>query len=102
VYSTLRARRARQRDVLRGETAGAGARLRELAQRHGLPATTAFQGDEEVRLVSVRQGLALGKVSAVLVYLDAKGRLVTLELLPGGEVKIPLERTARCSSSIPC
>jgi anti-sigma factor RsiW len=82
-----------QRVVLPSETAGASARLRELAQRHGLPATTAFQGDAELRLVSARQGLALGKVSAVLVYLDAKGRLVTLEILPGGEVTIPRERT---------
>ncbi len=82
-----------QRDVLPSETAGASARLRELAQRYGLPTTTAFQGDAEVRLVSARQGLTLGKVSAVLVYLDAKGRLVTLEILPGGEVIIPRERT---------
>jgi hypothetical protein len=82
-----------QRDLLQRETAEAGTRLRELSQRYGLPATTAFQGDEEVRLVSVRQGLALGKVSAVLVYLDSKGRLVTLEILPGGDVKIPRERT---------
>ena len=82
-----------QRDLLQAETAGAGTRLRELAQSYGLPATTAFQGDAEVRLVSVRQGRALGKVSVVLVYLDAKGRLVTLELLPGGEVKIPADRT---------
>jgi anti-sigma factor RsiW len=82
-----------QRDVLRSETAGASARLRELAQRYGLPVTTAFQGDAELPLVSARQGLALGKVSAVLVYLDAKGRLVTLEILPGGEVTIPRERT---------
>ncbi len=82
-----------QRDVLPSETAGASARLRELAQRYGLPATTAFQGDAEVRLVSARQGLTLGKVSAVLVYLDAKDRLVTLEILPGGDVTIPRERT---------
>jgi anti-sigma factor RsiW len=82
-----------QRAVLPSETAGVSARLRELAQRYDLPATTAFQGDAELRLVSARQGLALGKVSAVLVYLDAKGRLVTLEILPGGEVTIPRERT---------
>lgn len=82
-----------QRGVLASETAGARARLRELAQRYGLPATTAFQGDAELRLVSARQGLALGKVSAVLVYLDAKERLVTLEILPGGDVTIPRERT---------
>jgi hypothetical protein len=82
-----------QRDRLERETAEAGTRLRELAQRYGLPAPTAFQGDEEVRLVSVRQGFALGKVSAVLVYLDSNARLVTLEILPGGEVKIPPERT---------
>jgi len=82
-----------QRDVLPSETAGASARVRELAQRYGLPTTTAFQGDAEVRLVSARQGLTLGKVSAVLVYLDAKDRLVTLEILPGGDVTIPRERT---------
>jgi anti-sigma factor RsiW len=83
----------RERDVLPSETAGASARVRELAQRYGLPVTTAFQGDAEVRLVSARQGLTLGKVSAVLVYLDAKDRLVTLEILPGGDVTIPRERT---------
>ena len=83
----------RQRDLLERETGEAGTRLRELAQRYGLPATTAFQGDEEVRLVSVRQGVALGKVSAVLVYIDSKGRLVTLEILPGGDLKVPRERT---------
>jgi anti-sigma factor RsiW len=82
-----------QRDRLQRETAEAGTRMRELAQRYGLPAPTAFQGDEEVRLVSVRQGFALGKVSAMLVYLDSKARLVTLEILPGGDVKIPPERT---------
>jgi anti-sigma factor RsiW len=82
-----------QRDLLQRETAEARTRLQELAQRYGLPATTAFQGDEEVRLVSVRQGLALGKVSAVLVYIDSKGRLVTLEILPGGDLKVPRERT---------
>jgi anti-sigma factor RsiW len=83
----------RQRDLLQRETAEARTRLLELAQRYGLPATTAFQGDEEVRLVSVRQGLALGKVSALLVYIDSKGRLVTLEILPGGDLKVPRERT---------
>jgi hypothetical protein len=67
--------------------AGAGAALRPAR------ATTAFQGDEKVRLVSVRQGFALGKVSAVLVYLDSKARLVTLEILPGGDLKIPPDRT---------
>jgi anti-sigma factor RsiW len=82
-----------QRDLLQRETAEAATRLQELAQRYGLPATTAFQGDEEVRLVSVRQGLALGKVSAVLVYIDSNGRLVTLEILPGGDLKVPRERT---------
>lgn len=82
----------RQRDVLPSETVGADARLRELAQRYGLPATTAFQGDAELPLVSARQGLALGKVSALLVYMDAKRRLVTLEIVPGGEVTIPRER----------
>jgi anti-sigma factor RsiW len=82
-----------QRDLLQRETAESGTRLRELAQRYDLPATTAFQGDEEVRLVSVRQGFALGKVSAVLVYLDSKARLVTLEILPGGDLKIPPDRT---------
>lgn len=83
----------RQRDLLQRETAEARTRLLDLAQRYGLPATTAFQGDEEVRLVSVRQGVALGKVSAVLVYIDSKGRLVTLEILPGGDLKVPRERT---------
>ena len=83
----------RQRELLQRETAEAATRLQDLAKRYGLPATTAFQGDEEVRLVSVRQGLALGKVSAVLVYIDSKGRLVTLEILPGGDLKVPPERT---------
>lgn len=83
-----------QRAALPNETAGASARLSELSQRTGLPATTAFQGDGELRLVSARQGRALGKVSAVLVYLDAKERLVTLEILPGGDVTIPRERTS--------
>jgi len=82
-----------QRDLLQRETAEAKMRLQELSQHYGLPATTAFQGDEEVRLVSVRQGVALGKVSAVLVYIDSKGRLVTLEILPGGDLKVPRERT---------
>ena len=82
-----------QRDLLQRETAEAKMRLQELSQRYGLPATTAFQGDEEVRLVSARQGHALGKVSAVLVYLDSKGRLVTLEILPAGDLKVPRERT---------
>ena len=60
----------RQRDLFPTETAGAPALLRELSQRYRLPATTAFPGDDELRLVSVRPGTALGKVSAILVYLD--------------------------------
>lgn len=82
-----------QRDLFPGETAGAPALLRELAQRYGLPATTAFPGDAELRLVSVRPGTALGKVSAILIYLDKEARLVTLEILPGNEVQIPPKRT---------
>jgi hypothetical protein len=82
-----------QRDLLPSETAGAPALLRELAQRYGLPATTAFPGDAELRLVSVRPGTALGKISAILVYLDKQARLVTLEILPGNEVQIPPKRT---------
>jgi hypothetical protein len=82
-----------QRDLLPGETAAAPALLRELAQRYGLPVTTAFPGDAELRLVSVRAGTALGKVSAILVYLDKEARLVTLEILPGNEVQIPPGRT---------
>jgi len=81
------------RGQLAANTAESDARLRELTQRHGLPATTAFQGDDEVRLVSVRQGNALGKVSALLVYVDRQNRLVTLEILPGAGVTIPRERT---------
>jgi anti-sigma factor RsiW len=81
-----------QRDALQRETPDT-TRLRDLTQRHGLPAATAFQGDEEVRLVSVREGRVQGKVSAVLVYVDTRGRLVTLEMLPGGNVTIPPERT---------
>ena len=50
-----------QRDLFPSETAGAPALLRELAQRYGLPATTAFPGDAELRLVSVRPGTALGR-----------------------------------------
>ena len=82
-----------QRDLFPSETAGAPALLRELAQRYGLPVTTAFPGDAELRLVSVRPGTALGKVSAILVYLDKEARLVTLEILPGNEVQIPPNRT---------
>jgi len=84
-----------QRDLFPSETAGAPALLRELAQRYGLPATTAFPGDAELRLVSVRPGTALGKVSAILVYLDKEARLVTLEILPGNEVQIPPNRTRK-------
>jgi anti-sigma factor RsiW len=84
-----------QRGLFPGETAAAPARLRELAQRYGLPATTAFPGDAELRLVSVRPGTALGKVSAILVYLDKDARLVTLEILPGNEVQIPPDRTRK-------
>jgi anti-sigma factor RsiW len=82
-----------QRGLFPSETAAAPALLRELAQRYGLPATTAFPGDAELRLVSVRPGAALGKVSAILVYLDKQGRLVTLEILPGNDVQIPPNRT---------
>jgi len=81
------------RGQLAADTAQADARLRELTQRHGLPAATAFHGDDEVRLVSVRQGSALGKTSALLVYADRQNRLVTLEILPGADVTIPKERT---------
>jgi putative zinc finger protein len=84
-----------QRDLLPNETAGAGARLRELAERYSLPATTAFPGDPELQLISVRPGSALGRVSAVLIYLDRQGRLVTLEILPGKDVQIPPDRTRR-------
>src|SRR5207253_1375803 len=52
-------------------------------------------GDAELRLVSVRPGTALGKVSAILVYLDKEARLVTLEILPGNEVQIPPNRTRK-------
>jgi hypothetical protein len=83
----------RQRDLFPTETAGAPALLRELSQRYRLPATTAFPGDDELRLVSVRPGTALGKVSAILVYLDKAARLVTLEILPGNDVQIPAGRT---------
>ncbi len=83
------------RRLVPSETAGAPALLRELAQRYGLPATTAFPGDAELRLVSVRPGTALGKVSAILVYLDKEARLVTLEILPGNEVQIPPNRTRK-------
>jgi anti-sigma factor RsiW len=81
------------RGQLAANPAESDARLRELTQRHGLPAATAFQGDDEVRLVSVRQGNALGKTSALLVYVDRQNRLVTLEILPGAGVTIPRERT---------
>lgn len=82
-----------QRGQLASDAADTDARLRELTQQHGIPAATAFHGDDDVRLVSVRKGSALGKVSAVLVYVDRQGRLVTLEILPGGDVTIPKDRT---------
>jgi anti-sigma factor RsiW len=82
-----------ERTQLAAESAESDARLRDLTQRHGLPAATAFHGDEEVRLVSVRQGSVLGRTSALLVYVDRQGRLVTLEILPGTDVTIPRERT---------
>ena len=41
----------------------------------------------------MRQGSALGKTSALLVYADRQNRLVTLEILPGADVTIPKERT---------
>jgi hypothetical protein len=82
-----------ERTQLAAESAESDARLRDLTQRHGLPAATAFHGDEEVRLVSVRQGSALGRTSALLVYVDRQGRLVTLEILPGNDVTIPRDRT---------
>lgn len=75
------------------DAAQTDARLRELTQRHGLPAATAFHGDDEVRLVSVRQGSALGRTSALLVYADRQNRLVTLEILSGTDVTIPREQT---------
>ena len=83
----------RQRERLPAETAGAPVRLRELAQQYGLPTATAFQGDADLRLVSVRPGSVLGKVSATLVYLDKQARLVTLDILPGNDVQIPPDRT---------
>jgi anti-sigma factor RsiW len=82
-----------QRELLPAETAGAPARLRELAQQYGLPTATAFQGDADLRLVSVRPGSVLGKVSATLIYMDKQARLVTLDILPGNEVQIPPDRT---------
>jgi anti-sigma factor (TIGR02949 family) len=83
----------RQRDLFPSETANAPVLLRELAQRYRLPTTTAFPGDEDLRLVSVRPATALGKVAAVLVYLDKENRLVTLEIAPGNDVQIPPKRT---------
>ena len=82
-----------ERTQLAAESAESDARLRDLTQRHGLPAATAFHGDEDVRLVSVRQGSVLGRTSALLVYVDRQGRLVTLEILPGNDVTIPRDRT---------
>jgi anti-sigma factor RsiW len=84
-----------QRDLLPGETSGAPLRLRELAQRYGLPTATAFQGDADLQLVSARPGSVLGKVSAILVYMDKQARLVTLEILPGNDVQIPPDRTRK-------
>jgi anti-sigma factor RsiW len=82
-----------QRDLLSGETAGAPLRLRELGQRYNLPTATAFPGDADLQLVSVRPGSVLGRVSAILVYMDKQARLVTLEILPGNDVQIPPDRT---------
>jgi anti-sigma factor RsiW len=82
-----------QRAQLGADSANTDARLRDLTRQYGIPAATAFHGDDEVRLVSVRQGSALGKTSAVLVYLDRQGRVVTLEVLPGGDVTIPKDKT---------
>jgi len=84
-----------QRGLLSGETAGAPLRLRELAQRYGLPTATAFPGDADLQLVSVRTGSVLGKVSATLVYMDKQARLVTLDILPGKDVQIPPDRTRK-------
>jgi len=83
----------RQRQMLPAETAGAPGRLRELAEKYGLSTAAAFPGDADLRLVSVRPGSVLGKVSATLVYLDKQARLVTLDILPGNEVQIPPNRT---------
>lgn len=83
----------RQRERLQVEGSDAASRLSDLGKQTGLPAATAFHGDPELRLVAARQGRALGKVSALLAFLDSRGRLVTLELLPGDEITIPRERT---------
>ena len=64
----------------------------EIQQRLGVPTTTAFRGDTDLRLVGVEPTYALGHPGAILVFRDPEGRLVTLLIVRAPEVAIPRER----------
>jgi hypothetical protein len=64
----------------------------EIQQRLGVPTTTAFRGDADLRLVAVEPTHALGHPGAILVFRDAKDRLVTLLIVRAPEIAIPRER----------
>jgi anti-sigma factor RsiW len=64
----------------------------EIQQRLGVPTTTAFRGDAQLRLVSVTPTYALGHPGAILVFRDPNDRLVTLLIVRAPEVSIPRER----------
>ncbi|MGH7331707.1 MAG: anti-sigma factor family protein [Candidatus Rokuibacteriota bacterium] len=64
----------------------------EIQQRLGVPTTTAFRGDADLRLVAVEPTYSLGHPGAILVFRDPDGRLVTLLIVRAPEVAIPRER----------
>jgi len=64
----------------------------EIQQRLGVPTTTAFRGDADLRLVAVEPTYALGHPGAILVFRGSDGRLVTLLIVRAPEVMIPRER----------
>ncbi len=66
--------------------------MTEIQQRLGVPTTTAFRGDAQLRLVSVTPTYALGHPGAILVFRDPTDRLVTLLIVRAPEVSIPRER----------
>jgi anti-sigma factor RsiW len=81
-----------RRGVLETELRGSDRVVAEIQQRLGVPTTTAFRGDADLRLVAVEPTYALGHPGAILVFRDPEGRLVTLLIVRAPEVAIPRER----------
>jgi anti-sigma factor RsiW len=90
-----------QRELLDREQPNVDRVVADLHDRLGLPTTTAFRGDQEVRLIAARPTFVAGQTGVTFVYTEGPDRILTLTLLPGREIQMPRQGTTQIETYRP-